>query len=1082
MYLIETRFFRVISLIVLFFFSWTCGGLFDVAYAVKTSGKQSAISNQLKSKEQGPEAKLSKSIEDIGHILNEVSTDINTKKGKLKAKKTEVETFDKEIRKQFADTEKKLRDAGLPEKILKRHKYFVDKYDNNYNELRNNLDAIDGAADECQLNAEIEKTKIFLEKIKPPKRNKPLDPNNLPNRSAKPTKAKPRTKPEEFSGKQLAISDKLQEQIPPHPPLLKGGLKDGLQLTANSSELNEPILVASNSSLKGLLGAEKGKIESGEALLSSELPAFHDSELSNSSYSAEETSLSDYILLAQASDPPTSDDLAETIEVQFTPAITAKAAELGNDPVKIYNWVRNNIEFVPTYGSIQGADMCLQTKQCNAFDTSSLLIALLRVSNIHARYVEGTVEVPIDKVMNWVGGFTDKMSAINFIASGGIPVTGLTEGGEVVMVRMEHIWVEAWVDYTPSRGSRHIEGDIWIPLDASYKQYIFADGIDLQTAVPFDAQSFIDQTISTAIIDEAEGHATGVDSLYINQTMTDYQMQVEDYITQNYPDATVGDVIGKKEIVLEDYPYLLGTMPYRLIVTGQKMSEIPNNLRQVISIKLIKDIYDEIVGSPIDITRSLPEIAGKKITISYLPSTNADAMILTTYGYYETPPYLVTLKPVLFIDGERVAIGNDIGMGQVQELIISFSSPSGINDRINHLITTSSFVSIGLDTQRVSLEFLQKSKSKLELATNDLDIKEVRSDDIIGEILNLHSLTYFYMANIFNKLSTNGDVAYSKQTAEMITSLSPSVSYTFDTPYKIQQVGMQMDVQRFVTSQKSLDGNKDKERAFILSKGLISSALEHIVFEALHEGSKGMSALKALMIASELGIPVYKIDVTNSQSILPKLQVSPEILQDISNAINSEKEVIIPERNFQYNAWSGNGYIILDPETGAGTYMISGGLAGGSTTEEDDSVVDSLISILKESTLAAADVLVDILIELKALSRVLIAIKAVVGYIATAITGFLSALDMYNNTGSIWKGFGAFAVTVTVSLLAGLAIAWLIPGLGPFLAIVAIVAVIALAYLIETVLLDMIREASLLNFRQRFYVFKWTLIGNEVSI
>ncbi len=92
------------------------------------------------------------------------------------------------------------------------------------------------------------------------------------------------------------------------------------------------------------------------------------------------------MLLAQAS-PPTSDDLADTIEVQFTPEITAKAEELENNPVKIYNWVRNNIEFVPTYGSIQGADYCLQTKLCNAFDTASLLIALLRVSGIHARYV-----------------------------------------------------------------------------------------------------------------------------------------------------------------------------------------------------------------------------------------------------------------------------------------------------------------------------------------------------------------------------------------------------------------------------------------------------------------------------------------------------------------------------------------------------------------------------------------------------------------------------------------------------------------------------------------------------------------------
>ncbi len=71
-------------------------------------------------------------------------------------------------------------------------------------------------------------------------------------------------------------------------------------------------------------------------------------------------------------DPPTEADLSETIEIQFTDAIKAKAEELEKNPIKIHNWIRNNIEFVPTYGSIQGADMCLQTKKCNATDISSL--------------------------------------------------------------------------------------------------------------------------------------------------------------------------------------------------------------------------------------------------------------------------------------------------------------------------------------------------------------------------------------------------------------------------------------------------------------------------------------------------------------------------------------------------------------------------------------------------------------------------------------------------------------------------------------------------------------------------------------
>jgi transglutaminase-like putative cysteine protease len=55
---------------------------------------------------------------------------------------------------------------------------------------------------------------------------------------------------------------------------------------------------------------------------------------------------------------------------------------LEEDPVKIYNWVRNTIEFIPSYGSIQGADYTLQHGKGNAFDTASLLIALLTFQRV----------------------------------------------------------------------------------------------------------------------------------------------------------------------------------------------------------------------------------------------------------------------------------------------------------------------------------------------------------------------------------------------------------------------------------------------------------------------------------------------------------------------------------------------------------------------------------------------------------------------------------------------------------------------------------------------------------------------------
>ena len=100
--------------------------------------------------------------------------------------------------------------------------------------------------------------------------------------------------------------------------------------------------------------------------------------------------------LAQATLPqtPSAPDTAETEDVQITQAIHHKAAELNNNPVQIYNWVRNNIAFIPSYRSIQGSDMTLMNQRSNAFDTASLLIALYRAAGILVRYVYGTIEAP----------------------------------------------------------------------------------------------------------------------------------------------------------------------------------------------------------------------------------------------------------------------------------------------------------------------------------------------------------------------------------------------------------------------------------------------------------------------------------------------------------------------------------------------------------------------------------------------------------------------------------------------------------------------------------------------------------------
>jgi len=112
--------------------------------------------------------------------------------------------------------------------------------------------------------------------------------------------------------------------------------------------------------------------------------------------------------------------LGETDEIVLTQPIRDKAAELEYDPVKIYHWVRNHIEWIPTWGAVQNAELTLSAQRGNAMDIASLTLALLRASGIPSRYVHGTLEMPAARFNNWAGGFEDSFAAADYAASGGI--------------------------------------------------------------------------------------------------------------------------------------------------------------------------------------------------------------------------------------------------------------------------------------------------------------------------------------------------------------------------------------------------------------------------------------------------------------------------------------------------------------------------------------------------------------------------------------------------------------------------------------------------------------------------------------
>ncbi|MDD2852643.1 MAG: transglutaminase domain-containing protein [Desulfuromonadaceae bacterium] len=846
---------RIIAAIVMFFFTWTSGGVFSIAHAAVDAAKKDKAQEQRQKKAEGPEERFSKITEEMESTLADTKADVGSKKARLKAGRDEINKLDVEMRGQFAETEKKLKDAKLPAEILERHRKFVKHYDDNLNELKRNIERVEKAKNNAEAETELRKVHDHLKRVKAPSRHQKLDPNNLPHRQPKAQKREPRMKKEEFD-------------------------RD-LKKDKHAWKSAKRIQVAASGSVAGLL---------------------------------------------------TADDLAETVEVQFTPEIKAKALELGNNPVKIYEWVRNNIEFVPTWGSIQGAQMTLLTKQGNAFDTASLLIALLRAAGISARYATGTVELPIDKVMNWAGGFTDPNAALNFMASGGVPITGLRSGGKVVAARLEHVWVKAWIDYIPSRGAVHKEGDTWIPLDGSFKKYNYSDGVDFKTAVPFDGQGFAAQLRAAAIVNDQEGYVTNVSSSTIQTTLSDYNTRLENYVAQNLPNATAADILGKKDIIRKEQPILPASLPYKVVVTGVEASEVPASYRHNIKFDIPGtpniDEYGELLATTgLSFSASLPQLAGKRVIVSFDPATPADKAIIDSYVAQQAttlPAYLIQVVPTVRIDNVVVATGPPVGMGIEQPLTISISALNS-SQLVTHNLYAGDYAAIGLNPSKIALDVLQNRIDK-----NDFS-------DPVGEMLHQTTLSYWGEVDAFNDvIAKTIGVRNLRHPSELAATAKISLSWLWGLraygTYKSRNIDVKLDNQSVMA--KVIDSTK--EYAYMQQSGANSSFLEGAVFDQLFGKNIGdsISAVNAMKLANDQGIPIYGIDANNVAATLPKLQVSQEIRDEVANAVNAGLVVQIPKTNISHLGWNGIGYIITNPVDGTAAYRISGGLNGGDSPTE----------------------------------------------------------------------------------------------------------------------------------------------------
>jgi hypothetical protein len=535
---------------------------------------------------------------------------------------------------------------------------------------------------------------------------------------------------------------------------------------------------------------------------------------------------------------PTEGDLEETIETKWTEEIQVVAEELGNDPLAIYEYVRHEIGFEPYYGSRKGALGTLEQRSGNDLDQASLLISLLRYHDIPARYAQGTIEIPAERAMSWVGAETPEAAA-RILASLGTPVRSVISGGKISAIQLEHIWVEAYVPYDEYRGVGERSGtSTWVPLDPSFVQQEYVEGLNLGQQIDLDVESIMENIHNNSERSADLLTTTRIPTDLLKEELTKQHDKLQQYLIANTDEnSSLSSIMGGWEVSEEHIGYLPLSLPYKTIEELGVFQQVPDALAEQVSfqIKGASPFSLNWTGSSpeFDYTKRAAELYGKKTSLSWKPATTEDEAIIEAYGgIFHTPVYLIQLISMLKIEGEVVAEGKAVGAGYRQAFNIELTAPRIGTEIAENTVTAGGLYAVGLDYGNVTAHQLQSLEDRMTLVKEASENTDVYTDEIMGEILHGLVQGYFAQVHISDQfISKQFNVHSTGLLGETTTGYDPQVKYFFMSPVSMGEGSLYIDVNRNVVSVTSRDNSQDNQQPYMIASGIMGSALEHQIFE-----------------------------------------------------------------------------------------------------------------------------------------------------------------------------------------------------------------------------------------------------------
>ncbi len=639
----------------------------------------------------------------------------------------------------------------------------------------------------------------------------------------------------------------------------------------------------------------------------------------------------------------TPDDTKSTESAPISKTISELAQSLNWQPVAIYEYVKNSIETEWYWGCQKGAEETLRQKSGNDCDQALLLSALLKSAGFPTRLVRANIQFfasddkPIERVKNLIG-IDDPWKIAEFFQKAGIPYKPIIAGGTIRNFEISHIYVESLIPMANYRGVVIDElGKTWLGLDTSIKttDYVYNNAKDI----------FQEPGVSSQLSGVRDEYLSAVQTLTPLEFL---QSRINSELGTLNSELTYSNFLRTRTLP----PHNMKILPYGMqfiekTITGE-YTDIPDELTHKVRF-IAKDTQNsELLNVELDTYK----LSNQQVAISYEPESVEDQAIINSYGGLDnTPSYLVRLRSVLKINNERIVVAaGGLPMGSDYNLTIEIYSPS-INgsDALAQTITNTLIVGnlsvIGITAGKAALTPSplagegggegEKDAERLlyEAAQHYIDRWNQAEDE-------LASLLHLTIARPLPTVITVGGVI--------------DIDYLLDMPHGFTWKGVYVDADlRTIEIVRNEAGGVrgEAEKIFMQLSSLQGSVLENRIFEDDFQ-VESISTAKLIGRAqgTEPGIQMLTIDKANINTVLPTLTLDDNVKEDITNAVNQNLTVYIPQTTsyalsaINYMDWAGIGWIKENATTGESGWMLSGSIAGGMTAKKKEQWINQDIA------------------------------------------------------------------------------------------------------------------------------------------